>query len=78
VAASNDKENRGRVEKQYLPGDQVLIVMVDKERRGHPKMSAPTKGPHTVTQVHTNGTVQINRGNFVEAINIRHLKPYFS
>jgi hypothetical protein len=48
------------------------------ERRGHPKMSASTKGPYTVTQAHTNVTVQINCGNFVETINIHRIKPYLS
>jgi len=78
VAASNEKENKGRINKQYTPGDQVLIIMDADEHRSHPKMNAPTKGPYTVTQVHTNGTVQINRGSFMETINIRHLKPYFN
>jgi len=78
VAASNQWENRGRINKQYAPGDQVLIVMDADERRSHPKMNALTKGPYTVTRVYTNGTVQLNRGNFMETINIRRLKPYFT
>jgi len=78
VAASNQRENRGRINKQYAPGDPVLIVMDADERRSHPKMNALTKGPYTVTRVYTNGTVQLNRGNFMETINIRRLKPYFT
>jgi hypothetical protein len=43
-----------------------------------PKLNVPTKGPFTITQVNTNGTVQISQGNVVEAINIRQPKPYFN
>jgi len=77
VTASNAKENKSRLNKQYAPGDQVLIVLDADERRSQPKMSAPTKGPFTITQVNPNGTVKINRGNVIETINIRRLKPYF-
>jgi hypothetical protein len=78
VAASNNKENRMRIAKQYTPGDQILIIMDAGERRGQTKMSVPTKVPYTVTQVNTNGTVQINHINFVETLNICHIKPYFT
>jgi hypothetical protein len=78
LAASNAKENKSRVTKHYLPGDQVLIVLDPDERRSQPKMSKPTKGPYAITRVHPNGTVDINRGNFTETINIRRLKPFIS
>jgi hypothetical protein len=78
VTVSNQRESRGRITKQYSPGDQVLIVMDADERRGHPKMKAPTKGPYPVIKVHTNGTVQINCGNVSETIHIRRLKPYYT
>ncbi len=78
LAASNAKENKSRITKQYLPGDQVLIVLDPDERRSHPKMSKPTKGPYAITRIHTNGTVDINRGNFIETINIRRLKPFIT
>jgi hypothetical protein len=47
VAASNTKENKPRLNKQYALGNQVLIVLDADERRSQPKMSAPTKGPFT-------------------------------
>jgi len=78
VTVSNQRENRGRINKQYSPGDQILIVMDADERRGHPKMKAPTKGPYPVTRVYTNGTIQIKRGNVSETIHIRRLKPYYT
>jgi hypothetical protein len=76
LTASNEKENQSRVPKQYLPGDQILVVLDADERRSKPKMSAPTKGPFTITRVYTNGTVDINRGNITETINIRRIKPF--
>jgi hypothetical protein len=78
VAASNNKENKARIGKEYTPSDQILIVMDANECRGQPKMSVPTKGPYTVTQVYPNGAVQINRRNFVETINIPRIKPYLT
>jgi hypothetical protein len=77
VAASNTKENRSRLNKQYAPGDQVLIILDADERSSQPKMSVPTKGPFTITQVNPNGTIKINQGNVAETINIHRLKPYF-
>jgi len=68
LAASNAKEKK----------IQKLIVLDPDERRSHPKMSKPTKGPYAITRIHTNGTVDINRGNFIETINIRRLKPFIT
>jgi hypothetical protein len=77
VAASNQKENQARHNKQYSPGDQVLIILDADERCSQPKMNTPTHGPYTITTVHTNGTVEINRRWTTETINIRRLKPYY-
>jgi len=78
LEASNNKENRSRITKNYLPRDQVLIVLDADERRSQPKLNQPTKGPYTITRVHTNGTVEIDRGHFVETINIHRLKPFYT
>ena len=78
VALSNAKENKSRLTQQYAPGDKVLIVLDPDESHGQPKMSQPTKGPFTITTVHNNGTVTINRRSFVETISIRRLKPFHS
>jgi hypothetical protein len=64
LAASNEKENRFCIEKHYSPDDKVLIVLDSDERYSQPKINTPTKAPFTVTRVHNNGTVDINRGNF--------------
>jgi hypothetical protein len=78
VEVSNAKENKSRLPQQYSPGDQILILLDADERRGQPKLSVPTRGPFTITAVHTNGTVTINRGNITETINIRRIKPFYS
>ncbi len=76
--ASNVKENKSRVDKQYTVGEKVLLVLDADERRDKPKLDRSTKGPFTVTKVYDNGTVEINRGRYLEIINIRRLKPYFT
>jgi hypothetical protein len=76
VAASNNKENQARLNKTYSPGDNILIILDADERRSQPKMSTPTRGPFQITKVHNNGTVDIRRGNVIETINIRRIKPY--
>jgi len=78
LKASNDKENKTRIPIQYAPGDKILIVLDSDERHVQPKMNKPTKGPFIITKVHHNGTVEINRGNFNETINIRRIKPFTS
>jgi hypothetical protein len=76
--ASNVKENKSRIDKQYAVGDKVLLVLDADERRDKPKLDRPTKGPFTVTKVYENGTVAINHGHYTETIHIRRLKPYFT
>ena len=69
---NNLKENRRRRYKNYNIGDEVLIL-VHKPT----KMGARAIGPYTITQVHVNGTVTIQRrANVTERINIRRIKPY--
>ena len=60
------RENRTRVQHQYKVGDKVLL-----ERPGLlSKLSQPCTGPHEITQVYDNGTVQIHRGAITETVNI--------
>jgi hypothetical protein len=76
--AANVRENKSRLDKQYIIGDKVLLVLDADERRDRPKLDRPTKGPFTVTKVYNNGTVAINCGRYTETINICRLKPYFT
>ena len=67
-----DRENAKRKSKDYVIGDEVLIIN-EKAR----KLDERAIGPFTVQQVHANGTVTITRTPDVyERLNIRRLKPY--
>jgi hypothetical protein len=72
----NQKENQSCLIKQYSPGDKILITLDSDECCSQPNMNAPTKGPYTITRVHTDGTVDISCRNMVETINIRRIKPF--
>jgi hypothetical protein len=78
TAASNSKENSTRINKEYKIGDKILLVLDADERRSQPKMDKPTRGQFLITNVHNNGTVTINRGNFTETIIIRRIKPFYT
>jgi hypothetical protein len=75
---SSTIEIKSCLSKNYAVGDKVLLILNADERRIHPKMEAPTRGPFAITAVHSNGTVNIHRGQTTETINIRRVKPYIS
>jgi hypothetical protein len=75
--ANNKKENKNRKAHEYKTGDLVLIVQKPYERKRKAKLSSPTEGPFPILQVHSNGNVRIQRGNFQEDISIRRLRPYY-
>ncbi len=67
------QENLRRQFHDYQPGEQVLVVIEGIKS----KLSPTTMGPFTITEVHTNGNVTIQRKPHVfERINIRRLRPY--
>ncbi|POM81556.1 Retrovirus Polyprotein [Phytophthora palmivora] len=70
----NERESRARHDHDYRIGTKVLVV---KDIRKLPKLAQPTEGPYTVTAVHSNGTLTINRGRYEETINQRRVKPFF-
>jgi hypothetical protein len=43
----------------------------------HPKMKRPTSGPYVITRV-LGSTLEIDRGTYLEKINIRRVQPYFA
>jgi transposase InsO family protein len=68
------RENRKRISHDYRPGDNVLL----KTYRPN-TLEERTTGPFAIIEVHTNGTVTIQRNaHVIERINIRRLKPYRS
>ena len=72
ITRDNARENSRRIPYEYKVGDKVLINKPGILR----KMDTPREGPYTVTHVHTNGTVRIQRGAVSTRINIRRLTPY--
>ena len=73
VDKSTVLENKSRLDWDHKIGDKVLIAKKGIIR----KVEAPNEGPHTITQVHTNGTVRIQRGAISERFHVRRLHPYF-
>ena len=74
INASNKKENKSRLPHTYSIGNSITITRPGLQ----PKLSNPTSGPHTITQVYTNGTVQILKGIVSQRINIRRIQPFFA
>ena len=75
INRNNRRENRDRVEHHYSVGDEVLLRKPGKLR----KLTAPRTGPHNITAVYDNGTVEIQQGRAVrERLNIRRLTPFYS
>ena len=73
VDKANLRENSKRVDYDYQIDDKVYII-----KDGiYQKLEAPKLGPFVITDVYTNGTVRIQRGNVNERINIRRLEPHF-
>ena len=66
-------ENKRRLDWDHKVGDKVLIVKKYIIR----KVEDPNDGPYAITQVHTNGTVRIQRGAISERLHIGRLHPYF-
>jgi hypothetical protein len=67
------RQNLRRNFHDYQVGDEVLIV---DRNRNRPTLAPYSTGPYVIWQVHTNGTVTIQRGNMHERINIRRLRPF--
>jgi len=70
---NNKRENKRRIKYNYKPGDKVLIL----SNKLDPKLKL-NQGPFKVIHYNeANGTLQIRRGNYIEPINIRLVRPYF-
>ena len=74
IKRNNKKENAGRMPHTYKIGDKILLEKPKTVRR---KLESPRTGPYEVTQVYTNGTIRIQRGNISERVNIRRVSPYY-
>ena len=66
------RQNSKRLEYHYVVGSEVLLKIPNPN-----KLEPKTQGPYTITQVFTNGTVEIQRNPQVsERLNIRRLVPF--
>jgi hypothetical protein len=69
------RKNASRIQHEYKVGDQVLLDKPGILRKSTP----PRTGPHTVTKIYQNSTVQLKRRAITESVTLRqHLMPYFS
>ena len=73
VVQRNLAENEKRIDFDYAVGQKVLLKKDGIIR----KLEDKYDGPYTITDVHVNGTVRIQRGTVNERVNIRRITPYF-
>jgi hypothetical protein len=66
--------NNTQIDWEYQPGDKVLL---HKDGILHKSKSWYESDPWTITSVHTNGTIRVQRGTKSERLNIRRVHPYF-
>ena len=68
------RENKLRVDFDYKVGGKVLIRKDGILRKTESRYDSE---PWTITSVHTNGTIRVERGSKSERINIRRVTPFF-
>jgi hypothetical protein len=70
---NNACENEGRIDYDYKVCQKVLVR---KEGILRKSKSIWHRKPWLITSVHTNGTITVQRGNKLERMNIRRVKPF--
>ena len=71
---NTDRENNSRRDYDYKVGGKVLIRKDGILRKSESRYDSD---PWTITSVHTNGTIRVERGTKSERINIRRVTPFF-
>ena len=71
---NTERENRTCKDWDYKVGDKVLLQKDGILRKSE---SCYERDPWTITSVHTNGTIRVQRGSKSERLNIRRVTPYF-
>jgi hypothetical protein len=71
---NTERENRTRKDWDYKVGDKVLLRKDGILRKSESRYD---RDPWTITSVHTNGTIRVQRGSKSERLNIRRVTPYF-
>jgi hypothetical protein len=69
----NQQENAKQIDYDYKVGDKLLVI-----NKGILCKAESTYGkePWTITTVHTNGTIRIQRGTKMERLSIRRVEPF--
>jgi hypothetical protein len=70
---NTDQENEGRIDYDHKVGEKILVRNEGIIRKAQ---SLWQKDPWTITTVHTNGNITVQRGNKEERLNIRRVKPF--
>jgi hypothetical protein len=70
---NNACKNEGRIDYDYKVGQKILVL---NEGILCKAQSIWQKDPWTNPTVHTNGSITIQRGNKLERLNIRRVKPF--
>ena len=71
---NTERENRSRRDWDYQVGDKVLLRKDGILRKSESWYECD---PWTITTVHTNGTIRVQRGTKSERLNIRRVTPFF-
>jgi hypothetical protein len=66
----NQRENAKRIDYDYKVRDKILLINVLKAE------STYRKDPWTITAVHTNGTIRIQRRTRSERLSIQRVQPF--
>ncbi len=69
----NQQENPKQIDYNYKVGDKVLVINEGILCKAE---FAYSKEPWTITTVHTNGTIRIQRGTKTERLSIRRVEPF--
>jgi hypothetical protein len=69
----NQHKNAKRIDYDYKVGDKVLVINEGILRKAE---SAYGKEPWTITTVHMNGTIRIQRGTKMEQLSIQRVEPF--
>ncbi len=69
----NQRKNAKCINYNYKVGDKVLLINEDVLRKAE---SAYGKEPWTITTVHMNGTIRIQRGIRTERLSIWRVQPF--
>jgi hypothetical protein len=73
IDCGNQRKNAKCIDYDYKVGDEVLVIYKGILRKAE---SAYGKEPWTITTVHTNGTIRIQRGTKTQQLSIQGVEPF--